>query len=54
MLHGTEATQNRDFLHFGATFWLYFSRKQPHPKAFFSWKLLAPLSTARKQKKIFG
>ena len=35
LLHRTEATQNRDILYFGATFWLYFSRKQPHPKAFF-------------------
>ena len=35
LLHGTEATQNRDFLHSRATVWQYLSRKQPHSKAFF-------------------
>ena len=47
LLHGTEATQNRFF-----AFWGYclaiFIKKATTFEGFFSWKLLRPLSTARK------
>ena len=52
LLHGTEATQNRFF-----AFWEYFLalflKKATTSPGIFSWKLLAPLNTARKHK-IFG